>query len=82
MRKILNHYGLTFWLLTIALLSCLSAVDAQTQKIRISLSSRSNTNTTYYVAQARGIFKDEGLEVEFIQFLPLQARKKWPRVAR
>jgi len=70
MRKILNHYGLTFWLLTIALLSCLSAVDAQTQKIRISLSSRSNTNTTYYVAQARGIFKDEGLEVEFIQVNP------------
>ena len=41
------------------------AVQAQTQKIRISLSSRSNTNTSYYVAQARGIFKDEGLEVEF-----------------
>jgi NitT/TauT family transport system substrate-binding protein len=45
-------------------------VKAQTQKIRISLSSRSNTNTTYYVAQARGIFKDEGLEVEFIQVNP------------
>ena len=70
MRKILSHYGLTFWLLTIALLSRLSVVDAQTQKIRISLSSRSNTNTTYYVAQARGIFKDEGLEVEFIQVNP------------
>jgi len=43
---------------------------AQTQKIRISLSSRSNTNTSYYVAQARGFFKDEGLEVEFIQINP------------
>src|SRR5215475_6338815 len=43
---------------------------AQMQKIRISLSSRSNTNTTYYVAQAKGIFKDEGLEVEFIQVNP------------
>ena len=43
---------------------------AQTQKIRISLSSRSNTNTTYYVAQAKGIFRDEGLEVEFIQVNP------------
>jgi NitT/TauT family transport system substrate-binding protein len=70
MRKILNHYVLTFWLLSIALLSCLSAGEAQTQKIRISLSSRSNTNTTYYVAQAKGLFKGEGLEVEFIQVNP------------
>src|ERR1700752_3413109 len=70
MRKIFNHYGLAFWLLKIALLSGRAAVDAQTEKIRISLSSRSNTNTTYYVAQARGIFKDEGLEVEFIQVNP------------
>ena len=46
------------------------AAQAQTQKIRISLSSRSNTNTSYYVAQARGFFKDEGLEVEFIQINP------------
>jgi NitT/TauT family transport system substrate-binding protein len=48
----------------------LSDLHAQTQKIRISLSSRSNTNATYYVAQAKGIFKDEGLEVEFIQINP------------
>ena len=47
-----------------------SDLHAQTQKIRISLSSRSNTNATYYVAQAKGIFKDEGLEVEFIQINP------------
>jgi hypothetical protein len=46
------------------------AAQAQTQKIRISLSSRSNTNTSYYVAQARGIFRDEGLEVEFVQINP------------
>lgn len=43
---------------------------AQSQKIRISLSSRSNTNTSYYVAQAKGFFKEEGLEVEFIQINP------------
>ncbi|HTN71512.1 MAG TPA: ABC transporter substrate-binding protein [Methylomirabilota bacterium] len=48
----------------------LPGLNAQTQKIRISLSSRSNTNASYYVAQARGIFKDEGLEVEFIQINP------------
>ena len=44
--------------------------QTQLQKIRISLSSRSNTNATYYVAQAKGIFKEEGLEVEFIQINP------------
>jgi NitT/TauT family transport system substrate-binding protein len=45
-------------------------LNAQTQKIRISLSSSSNTNTTYYVAQAKGMFKEEGLEAEFIQVNP------------
>jgi NitT/TauT family transport system substrate-binding protein len=53
------------------MVSCPDGVlRAQTQKIRISLSSRSNTNTSYYVAQAKGFFKDEGLEVEFIQVNP------------
>ena len=45
-------------------------INAQSEKIRISLSSRSNTNASYYVAQAKGFFKDEGLEVEFIQINP------------
>ena len=45
-------------------------VDGQTQKIRISLSSRSNTNTSYYVAQAKGFLKGEGLDVEFVQITP------------
>jgi NitT/TauT family transport system substrate-binding protein len=54
----------------IALAFCATAAHAQTQKIRISLSSRSNTNTTYYVAQAKGFLKEEGLEVEFIQINP------------
>ena len=48
----------------------LRGANAQSQKIRISLSSRSNTNTSYYVAQAKGFFKEEGLEVEFIQINP------------
>jgi ABC-type nitrate/sulfonate/bicarbonate transport system substrate-binding protein len=56
--------------LVLALFSFAGMLHAQTQKIRISLSSRSNTNTSYYVAQARGFFKDEGLEVEFIQINP------------
>lgn len=58
----------------IYLIGALSFFDtmlyAQTQKIRISLSSRSNTNTSYYVAQARGFFREEGLEVEFVQINP------------
>jgi ABC-type nitrate/sulfonate/bicarbonate transport system substrate-binding protein len=56
--------------LAVALFGFAGALHAQAQKIRISLSSRSNTNTSYYVAQARGFFKDEGLEVEFIQINP------------
>jgi len=47
-----------------------TSLSAQTEKIRISLSSSSNTNTTYYVAQAKGMFKEEGLEAEFIQVNP------------
>jgi ABC-type nitrate/sulfonate/bicarbonate transport system substrate-binding protein len=56
--------------LLLTILLCAAKVDAQLQKIRISLSSRSNTNTSYYVSQATGIFKEEGLEVEFIQINP------------
>ena len=58
------------FLLSITCLCLPATVHAQSQKIRISLSSRSNTNTSYYVAQAKGFFKDEGLEVEFIQINP------------
>lgn len=57
-------------LMMIAIGLRVSAVSAQTQRIRISLSSRSNTNSTYYVAQAKGLFREEGLEVEFIQVNP------------
>jgi NitT/TauT family transport system substrate-binding protein len=54
----------------LVLCSFVAVSEAQTQKVRLSLSSRSNTNTSYYVAQARGHFKDEGIEVEFIQINP------------
>ena len=69
----MNKYRLglrLFLLLTLVLISPTQVLHSQIQKIRISLSSRSNTNATYYVAQAKGIFKDEGLEVEFIQINP------------
>jgi NitT/TauT family transport system substrate-binding protein len=56
--------------LAFSLLGFAGTLHAQAEKIRISLSSRSNTNTSYYVAQARGFFKDESLDVEFIQINP------------
>ena len=65
-----SHRPRSFLLALLALALWAGAAGAQTQKIRISLSSRSNTNTTYYVAQAKGFFKEEGLEVEFIQINP------------
>ena len=44
--------------------------QAQTQKVRISFSSRSNTSVPYYVAVSKGFFRDEGMDVEIIQANP------------
>ena len=47
-----------------------AAALAQMQKVRVSISSRSNTSVPYYVAVSRGFFRDEGMDVEIIQANP------------
>ena len=61
------------WLLLIALLGLTvvhNEVEAQMQKVRISISSRSNTSVPYYVAASKGFFREEGMDVEIIQANP------------
>jgi NitT/TauT family transport system substrate-binding protein len=45
-------------------------VNAQTQKMRITTSSRSNTSAAYYVAASKGFFREEGMDVEIVQANP------------
>jgi NitT/TauT family transport system substrate-binding protein len=46
------------------------AVRAQTQKIRLSYSSRSNSVTPFQLAAVKGFYREEGLDVEMIQVNP------------
>jgi NitT/TauT family transport system substrate-binding protein len=45
-------------------------LQAQVQKVRISISSRSNTSVPYYIAASKGFFREEGMDVEIIQANP------------
>src|SRR4249920_1445998 len=58
----------------IALLALISLNDtiyaAQTTKVRISYSSRSNSNTPFQIALTKGFFAEEGMDVEMIQVNP------------
>jgi ABC-type nitrate/sulfonate/bicarbonate transport system substrate-binding protein len=60
-------------IVSIALLAMIALVDpahAQAQKVRISISSRSNTSVPFYMAMSKGYFRDEGMDVEIIQANP------------
>jgi NitT/TauT family transport system substrate-binding protein len=60
------------WVLVFAQAACWphAGCAQDLQRVQISYSSRSNSTTVYQVALAKGLFKEEGLEVQMIQMNP------------
>lgn len=66
----LSPFHLIVWLFVFALGTPGAVLAAQSQKVRLSYSSRSNSVTPFQVAAVKGFFKEEGLDVEMIQVNP------------
>src|SRR5262245_845046 len=69
MKNVRSH-SLMIQILVLASVIVGNLAQAQVQKVRISISSRSNTSVSYYVAVSKGLFREEGMDVEIIQANP------------
>jgi ABC-type nitrate/sulfonate/bicarbonate transport system substrate-binding protein len=69
-----NYLGIRLLCLGVAfgpaLVTAKKALGAEAQRLRIAYASRSNSATPQYVAQSKGFFKSEGLDIELIQMNP------------
>src|SRR5512147_974185 len=70
LKRALYFLGLIFWIGNFSGSGTYGWSAESLQRIRIAYASRSNSATPQYVAQDRGFFKAEGLEVEIIQMNP------------
>ena len=62
---------LQFLVVMVVILGTVSAsLAAQPTKVRMSYSSRSNSNTPFVIALRKGFFAEEGMDVEMIQVNP------------
>lgn len=69
-KRALYFLGLVFWIGNFPSARTHGWSAEAPQRVRIAYASRSNSATPQYVAQDRGFFKAEGIEVELIQMNP------------
>jgi len=70
MENVRIGIGCRFAMVLSILLACAgfdNLAHAQLQKVRITISSRSNTSVPYYVAMSKGFFREEGLDAESVR---------------